>query len=87
MRATNMGRRRSGAVFSTTETVDVDIDLDEDDLAAEGWVYVGKDKVAGFEPARFVPEAEAVELVRAWHDREHPAAWVFCDQEPCKDLR
>jgi hypothetical protein len=66
---------------SFSEYVDIDVDIKPSELEEAGWVYVGKGD--GFTAS----SKTVLEVVRAWHDREHPTAWPWCDVEPCRDLR
>lgn len=66
--------------FTTEVTVDyVEVTIEPDELEDAGWVYVGENEVPSFD--------HVVDVVRDFHDDEHPGPWRFCENPPCARVR
>lgn len=74
---------------NATAYIETEVDISPEDLEQQGWIYVGKREqgLNAIGATVYRENSDAVEIVRAWHDREHTAAWVFCDHDPCRSLR
>lgn len=62
-----------------------------DDLQRAGWEYAPGCERAHCSEGDCIPveslEAEALDVLRRWHDDTHPGPFKFCYEQPCHGMR